>query len=43
MDNWHLIIAGVLIGIGLMLVGALLSHLVLFQGFKPLWRLVLNT
>jgi uncharacterized membrane protein (DUF485 family) len=30
MKNWHLVAAGVLIGIGLMLVGALLAHLYIY-------------
>lgn len=30
MRNWHLFIAGVLFGIGLMLVGAILAHLYIY-------------
>jgi hypothetical protein len=43
MNNWHLFIAGTLFGIGLMLLGAIAAHFLLFQGFNPLWRVVLNT
>jgi hypothetical protein len=30
MDNWHLLIAGAFIGIGLVLLGGILAHLYIF-------------
>jgi hypothetical protein len=42
MSNWLLLSVGAW-AVGLVVAGAYAAHSLMFHGFKPLWRFVLNT